>query len=143
MGQRPDRRGEPDVRPGHVHEADRPERLNGRRGLMTTDRAVPRSRTFAGLTIPAPGAYRIDPVHTFVDFDVRHLIVGRVRGRFDSFEGEFTVVDDTEQLIGDFEARFDAASIDTKVEMRDKDLRGGRFFDSTAFPTITLRGEGG
>lgn len=104
------------------------------------DPAAPLSRVFEGVTIPVPGVYGVDPVHTFVDFDVRHLVVGRVRGRFNSFDGEFTVVEDAEQLFGDVEVRFEAASVDTKVEVRDEDLRGPRFLDVAEFPTITLRG---
>lgn len=107
------------------------------------DPATPLSRVYAGVTIPVPGVYQIDPVHTFVDFDVRHLVVGRVRGRFDSFAGEFTVVEEPEQLFGDFEVRFEAASVDTKVKVRDEDLRSPRFFEVATFPTITLRGVDG
>ena len=36
----------------------------------------------------------------FVIFGARHLVVGKVRGRFDSFEGDFTIVEDAEQLSG-------------------------------------------
>ena len=97
-------------------------------------------RTFDGLTIPFAGAYEIDPVHTFVEFSTRHLVVGRVDGRFDSFAGRFAIVEDPEQLFGPFEITFAAASIDTRVEMRDDDLRSARFFDAEAFPDLVLRG---
>ena len=105
-----------------------------------TARGSPQARTFDGLTIPVPGVYDVDPVHTFVVFGVRHLVVGKVRGRFDSFEGDLTIVKDPEQLFGAFEVRFAAASVDTQVERRDRDLRSARFFDAEAFPTATLRG---
>jgi polyisoprenoid-binding protein YceI len=48
---------------------------------------VPHARTFNGVEIPVSGVYDVDPVHTFVIFSVRHLVVGKVRGRFDAFEG--------------------------------------------------------
>ena len=33
----------------------------------------------------------------------------------------------------------DAASVDTRVEMRDKDLRSDNFFDVAKYPTITFQ----
>jgi polyisoprenoid-binding protein YceI len=103
-------------------------------------RGSPQTRTFDGMTIPVPGVYDVDPVHSFVVFRVRHLVVGKVRGRFDSFEGDLTIVEDPEQLFGAFEVSFATASVDTQVEMRDQDIRSPRFFDAEAFPTATLRG---
>ncbi len=33
------------------------------------------------------GTWAIDPVHSEVSFTVRHMMVSKVRGRFDTFEG--------------------------------------------------------
>ena len=33
----------------------------------------------------------------------------------------------------------DASSVDTRVEMRDKDLRSDHFFDVAKYPTITFQ----
>ena len=33
------------------------------------------------------GTWTIDPVHSEVSFVVRHMMVSKVRGRFDTFEG--------------------------------------------------------
>ena len=33
------------------------------------------------------GSWAIDPVHSEVSFTVRHMMVSKVRGRFDKFEG--------------------------------------------------------
>ena len=38
-----------------------------------------------------PGTWAIDPVHSSITFSVRHLMVGRVRGRFGDFSGAITV----------------------------------------------------
>jgi polyisoprenoid-binding protein YceI len=100
----------------------------------------PPSRSFTGTTMLAPGLYEVDPVHSFVLFRVRHLIVGRVDGRLTSFRGKFKVVEEPERLFDRFEVTFDAVSVDTQVEMRDKDLRSARFFDAERFPTISLKG---
>ena len=90
-------------------------------------------RTFNGIEVPLACVYDLDPVHTFITFRVRHLVVGRVRRRFTSFQGYFSVTDDAEVLFDDFEATFDPSSVYTQVDMRDEDLRGPRFSTSVAF----------
>ena len=59
-----------------------------------SEEPAPRWRTVDGISLPTPGVYDVDPVHTFVMFRVRHLVVGRVDGRFTSFQGQFTVRED-------------------------------------------------
>jgi len=95
-----------------------------------------------GVMTPPTGSYALDPVHTFAEFRVRHLVVGKVCGRFDSISGDFVIGEDAEHLFGHVEVRIDAASIDTNVEARDEDLRSARFFDVENFPAITFRGTG-
>jgi polyisoprenoid-binding protein YceI len=79
-------------------------------------------------------------LHTFAQFGVKHLVVGRVDGRFNSIQGEFVVTDDPDRPFDRIDVRADAASVDTKVEPRDDDLRSPRFFDVVNFPTLTFRG---
>ncbi|MGO9790630.1 MAG: YceI family protein [Solirubrobacteraceae bacterium] len=100
----------------------------------------PRWRTIDGRSLATPGVYDVDPVHTFVMFRVRHLIVGRVDGRFTAFQGQFTVVEDPARSFDRFEVTFEPASLDTHVKMRDDDLRSPRFLDTDHFPTIVLTG---
>jgi polyisoprenoid-binding protein YceI len=73
-------------------------------------------------------------------FRVRHLVVRRVDGRFTSFQGQFTVVEDPARSFDRFEVTFEPASLDTHVKMRDDDLRSARFLDTEHFPTIVLTG---
>ena len=81
------------------------------------------------------GVYDLDPVHTFVMFRARHLVVGRVDGRFKSFHGHFTVVEDFARPFDRLEVTFEPASLDTHVKMRDDDL-GVRAFST---PIISRR----
>ena len=37
------------------------------------------------------------------------------------------------------DATIEAASVDTRVEMRDNDLRGPHFFDASKYPTLTFK----
>ena len=82
--------------------------------------------------------YRIDPAHSEVAFQVRHLLT-RVRGRFSQFEGTFTY-DDQEPGASSVEVTIQAASIDTNEPSRDAHLRSADFFDVDKYPTLTFRG---
>jgi polyisoprenoid-binding protein YceI len=92
------------------------------------------------MSTPPAGTYRIDPVHTFAGFSTKHLLVGRVDGRFNSIEGTFDVTDDVERLFARIDVKIEAATIDTNVEARDDDLRGPRFFDAQNFPAVRYHG---
>ena len=39
----------------------------------------------------AQGTWVIDAAHTNIGFSARHLMVSKVRGKFDAFEGGFTI----------------------------------------------------
>lgn len=86
--------------------------------------------------------WNIDPAHSTVGFKVKHLMVSTVRGRFNDFEGQFSVDDDqfTNPKVT-FKAK--ATSIDTGVEMRDNHLRSADFFEVEKYPEITFVSTGG
>jgi polyisoprenoid-binding protein YceI len=86
--------------------------------------------------VPPAGTYRIDPVHTFVDFTAQHLVIGHVRGRFTQLTGQITVAEDLTQSAAS--VTIAAASIDTHVAKRDGDLRSARYLDVTTYPAITF-----
>jgi len=83
------------------------------------------------------GTWQIDPNHTAAQFSVRHLGVSTVRGAFMKVSGSanYDPADPTKLSL---EATIDANSVDTRVEMRDNDLRSPNFFDVQKFPTITF-----
>jgi polyisoprenoid-binding protein YceI len=83
------------------------------------------------------GTWQIDPNHTAAQFSVRHLGVSTVRGGFTKVIGsaKYDPADPTKDSL---EATIDAKSVDTRVEMRDNDLRSDHFFDVQKYPTITF-----
>jgi len=83
------------------------------------------------------GVWNIDASHSSVAFVVRHLVVSKVRGRFDTFSGSINVAEDPLQSTA--EAIIDVASVNTSDEGRDGHLRAPDFFDAAQFPTITFR----
>jgi len=82
------------------------------------------------------GTWDIDPVHSEVSFVVRHMVVSKVRGRFDRFEG--TVVTAEDPLESKVEAVINAGSINTNQEQRDAHVRSADFLDVDNYPEITF-----
>jgi polyisoprenoid-binding protein YceI len=83
------------------------------------------------------GTWQIDPNHTAAQFSVRHLGVSTVRGAFMKVSGSANY-DPADPTKTSLEATIDANSVDTRVEMRDNDLRSPNFFDVQKYPTITF-----
>jgi polyisoprenoid-binding protein YceI len=83
------------------------------------------------------GTWQIDPNHTAAQFSVRHLGVSTVRGAFTKVTGS-AKYDPADPAKDSLEVTIDANSIDTRVEMRDNDLRSPRFLDVQKYPTITF-----
>ena len=86
----------------------------------------------------AQDTWQIDPAHSSAQFAIRHLGISTVRGAFTKVSGSahFDPVDPNKASV---QAVIDTASVDTRVEARDKDLRSPRFFDVQKYPTITFK----
>lgn len=82
--------------------------------------------------------WKIDPAHSSAEFVVRHMMVSRVRGRFEKLSGT-VVADLADPSSAKVDVLIDAASIDTSNSDRDNHLRSPDFFDVEKFPAITFR----
>jgi polyisoprenoid-binding protein YceI len=90
------------------------------------------------LCAAAQDTWQLDPPHSSAQFSVRHLGVSTVRGAFTKVSGtvQYNPANPTK---GSIQTTIDAASLDTRVDMRDKDLRSANYFDVEKYPTITFQ----
>ena len=86
------------------------------------------------------GTWTIDPVHSEVSFVVRHMMVSKVRGRFDKFEG--TIITAPDPLQSSVTATVDLSSVNTGEPNRDNHIRSADFFEVESHPTMTFRSTG-
>jgi polyisoprenoid-binding protein YceI len=81
------------------------------------------------------GTWAIDPVHSSVAFSVRHLMVSKVRGTFENFQGAIVVGEDGAPSVS---AQIAVDSVNTGNEQRDAHLKSADFFDVEQFPTASF-----
>ena len=82
-------------------------------------------------------SWTIDPNHTAAQFAVRHLLVSTVRGHFERVSGTIQYDGKDVRTLA-VQVTIDAASVNTRVAMRDDDLRSANFFEADKYPTITF-----
>src|SRR5207249_4227027 len=85
---------------------------------------------------PQHETWVIDPGHSILQFEVRHLMVSKVRGCFREFSGEIQFGPRPEDSSVAVVAR--AASLDSRLEKRDEHLRSEDFFDVDRHPTLSF-----
>jgi len=88
-------------------------------------------------TLPTPGTYNVDAVHSSVNFSVRHLMAAKVRGSFTEFSGTVVIGETAEA--SSVTAVVQAGSITTNNEMRDGHLKSPDFLDLENHPTLELK----
>jgi polyisoprenoid-binding protein YceI len=87
----------------------------------------------------AQTAWTFDKSHTTIGFEVTHLVISTVDGKFRSFDGTVTTKGDSfDGAQVDFTA--DVASISTENEKRDNHLKSDDFFNAEKYPKMTFKG---
>jgi polyisoprenoid-binding protein YceI len=100
--------------------------------------AEPRMAWAAPTPFAQQASYTIDAMHCNVSFEITHLGLSKVHGRFNKFSGK--LVEDAKDLTKssvEFTAQVD--SIDTAVAARDTHLKTADFFDAAKYPTISFK----
>jgi polyisoprenoid-binding protein YceI len=98
--------------------------------------------TNATLQVPGylAGTWTIDPIHSYVGFVIKHLMVSKVRGNFTAFTGQITTADSI--LDSSVSATIEATSIDTSNSTRDDHIRSADFFDAENHPALIFVSSG-
>lgn len=86
----------------------------------------------------ATTTWQIDPAHSEIGFEVKHLMISKVRGRFAAVTGTL-VLDESDVTKSTVTAEIDVESIDTREAQRDGHLKSADFFEVEKFPKITFR----
>ena len=82
----------------------------------------------------AAEGYTVDPEHSYVHFSVSHFWFATTHGRFERISGHATL--DKSAQKGAVEITIDASSINTDIDLRDRNLRSPNFFDVARFPDV-------
>lgn len=81
--------------------------------------------------------WTLDPMHSELQFKVKHLMITTITGSFNDFSAELTTeADDFQEAEISFKAAVD--SIDTGNKDRDGHLKGTDFFNAEQYPSITF-----
>jgi polyisoprenoid-binding protein YceI len=91
--------------------------------------------TAAVATDLSTGTWAIDPVHSSIGFSVRHLVVSKIRGTFETFSGAIVVAEDGTPSVT---AEIAVDSLHTGNEQRDGHVKSADFFDVEKYPTATF-----
>ena len=97
------------------------------------------SASLAGSSALAQSStWTIDPNHSSINFEIRHLGVSNVHGSIGGIKG--TVVYDEKDITkSSVESTADTNTVSTNVEARDKHLKSPDFFEVEKFPTLSFK----
>jgi len=82
-------------------------------------------------------SYTIDPNHTYPNWEVSHLGISVLRGKFTKTSGKLTF--DREAKTGSVEIEIDAASVESGHAKFNADLREEKLLNVGKFPRISFR----
>ncbi|WP_419869864.1 YceI family protein [Chryseobacterium sp. CT-SW4] len=83
----------------------------------------------------AQSTWNVDPMHSSVNFNIKHMGISFVQGRFDKFDGSITAPGESLEN-AKFNFTVDVNTVNTGVEMRDKHLKSVDFFEAEKFPAM-------
>lgn len=89
-------------------------------------------------SVRAAEVFDIDSAHSLVGFEITHMMINDVEGKFKEFNGQLTwdAADPSKSIIS---GTIKAQSISTDNDKRDEHLRSPDFFDVAKFPDISFK----
>ena len=82
--------------------------------------------------------WKIDPAHSGIQFQIRHLGVSNVRGSFSKITG-VVHLDEKDITHSSVNATIDATTVNTNESTRDEHIKGPDFFNIQKYPTMTFK----
>ncbi len=83
-------------------------------------------------------AWTLDPNHSQVNFEIRHMGISNVRGSISGVTGTI-VWDEKDPGKSSVQATINTATVSTNNEKRDAHLKTADFFNVEKFPTMTFK----
>lgn len=94
-------------------------------------------REYEHLVLPVPGVWKIDPGHSCMLFECRHMLLTPLTGWFSSFSGAVVVAEKPEDST--VEVTIDAGSLEMPNPLARDAVRGENFLQSDKFEHLTFR----
>lgn len=82
--------------------------------------------------------YNVDMNHSSIEFAVKHMMVSKVKGFFESYDARVEATDLEDLTTAAINFTINVSSINTRNTDRDNHLRSADFFDIDHHPTITF-----
>ena len=86
----------------------------------------------------AQGTWEADHMHSSVNFNIKHMGISFVQGRFDKFDGRVATSGASLDK-ADLSFSVSVATVNTGVNVRDRHLVSEDFFDVEKYPTIEFK----
>lgn len=90
-----------------------------------------------GTQAATASTWQIDPVHSAIEFSVKHMMFATAKGRFNTFSGTI-VYDEVDPTRSAVNVEIDTSTVDTRDEKRDAHIRSGDFFETATYPTASF-----
>ncbi len=98
------------------------------------------SNDVVNTSLPEPGTWTIDSMHSFVTFTVEHFTVALARGLASGPAGTIRITPDLPS--SSVNAAIDAATLTTGNSLRDEKVLGADVLDVATYPTIDFSSRG-
>lgn len=83
-------------------------------------------------------SWQIDSAHALVEFSVTHMMIAKVRGRFNEFSGVVELNENNPEKTN-VSVEINVESIDTRSKQRDDHLRSPDFFNIAEYPKMVFK----